>query len=184
MTAAVSAYGRLGRAPRQHETGSGKPMTTASMAVTVEARERGADTSESTLWLSLVAFGRQADDLARHDAGDPVSASGRLQLSRYTTGEGEARESWQLVLDSLVSARTVRPKGGRRSGSGDAPASGGARPGGAGGAVGGGRGAGTRDRTEGRQRSVWPASGPEGPRDPDPPRRTDADRPFDDPLPF
>ena len=183
MTALLAVHGRLGRDPRPIETGSGKPMTVASLAVSVEARESG-ETGESTLWLDVLAFGRVADDLARHDAGDPVSASGRLQLSRYTTGEGEVRESWQLVLDSLVSARTVRPKGARRSGSGDAPTWREAPPGGRGGAAGGGRGAGTRDRTEGRQRSVWPASGPEGPRDPDPPRRSDDGRPFDDPLPF
>ena len=43
MTAQIAAYGRLGRDPRQHETKSGKPMASASLAVTVEARERGAD---------------------------------------------------------------------------------------------------------------------------------------------
>ena len=40
-----------------------------------------------------------------------------MQLSRFTSStSGEVRESWQVVADALVSARTVRPKGGRRSG--------------------------------------------------------------------
>ena len=91
-------------------------MTVASLAVTIEARADG-ESSEATQWLNLMAFGRVADDLARHGKGELVSVAGRLQLSRYTNREtGEAREGWQVVLDSLVSARTVRPKGGRRSG--------------------------------------------------------------------
>ena len=75
MTAQIAAYGRLGRDPRQHETKSGKPMASASLAVTVEARERGADDAEGTLWLTVLAFGRVADELARHSAGDPVRGS-------------------------------------------------------------------------------------------------------------
>ena len=114
MTAQIAAYGRLGREPRAHETRTGKPMATASLAVPVEARERGADDAETTLWLGVVAFGRVADDLARHRAGESVSVSGRLQLSRYVAGDGEAREGWQCIADSVVSSHTVRPRSVRR----------------------------------------------------------------------
>ena len=86
--------------------------------MTVEARERGADDAEGTLWLTVLAFGGVADELARHSAGDPVSVSGRLQLSRYVTNDGEAREGWQVIADSVVSSRSVRPGGGRRKGDG------------------------------------------------------------------
>ena len=128
MTAQIAAYGRLARDPRQHETTSGKPMTTGTIAVEVELRERGAETAAETLWLQVCAFGRQADDLAAMAKGEPVSLTGRLQLSRYQTREGEDRESWQCIADSVVSARSVRPKGGGRrrddgSGTRTAPAS-------------------------------------------------------------
>ena len=112
MTAQIAAYGRLGQNPRVHETRSGQAMTTASLAVTVEAR--GDVEDERTLWLGVAAFGRVAEDLARHAKGDPVSLSGRLQLSRYTTRDGEARESWQCIADAVVSSRCVRPRSGRR----------------------------------------------------------------------
>ena len=116
MSAQIAAYGRLGRDPRPVDTSSGKAMTVASVAVTVESRESG-ETGEGTLWLDVVSFGRVADDLARHAKGDLVSVAGRMQLSRFTSStSGEVRESWQVVADALVSARTVRPKGGRRSG--------------------------------------------------------------------
>ena len=38
MTAQVAAYSRLARDPRRQETRTGKSMTTATLAVTVEAR--------------------------------------------------------------------------------------------------------------------------------------------------
>ena len=115
MSAQLATYGRLARDPRTHETKSGVPMTTATIAVSVEGRG-GGEGEEGTLWLQLVGFARQADDLARHRHGDLLSPSGRWQLSRYTTNAGEAREGWQMIVDSVVSSRTVRPGGGRRSG--------------------------------------------------------------------
>ena len=114
MSAQLLTHGRLARDLRSHETKSGVSMTMATIAASVDGRgvdERG----EGTLWLQLVGFARQADDLARHRQGDLLSPSGRLQLSRYTTNAGEAREGWQVIVDTVVSSRTVRPDGGRRS---------------------------------------------------------------------
>ena len=103
MSAQIAAYGRLGRDPRPVDTSSGKAMTVASVAVTVESRESG-ETGEGTLWFDVVSFGRVADDLARHAKGDLVSVAGRMQLSRFTSStSGEVRESWQVVADALVS---------------------------------------------------------------------------------
>ena len=62
MTAQIATYGRLGRDPRQHETRTGRAMTTATLAVTVEARG-GEDGDEDTLWFDVMAFGRVTEDL-------------------------------------------------------------------------------------------------------------------------
>ena len=70
----------------------------------------------------VVAFGRLADALAKHAKGETLSASGRFELSRWTDAEGNERESWQLIADGLVSARTVRP-GGKRGARGNGNAS-------------------------------------------------------------
>ena len=48
-----------------------------------------------------------------------MSVSGRLQFSRWTDRDGDEREQWAIVADALVSARTVRPRGGRRKGDGN-----------------------------------------------------------------
>ena len=118
--ATLAVYGRLGSDPREHETRKGATMATASLAVSVPDRSQGADEgAEETLWLRVTAFGRVAESLAGHSKGDPVSVSGRLQFSRYQARDGAEREQWQIVADALVSARTVRPGGGRRKAKGE-----------------------------------------------------------------
>ena len=118
--ATLAVYGRLGSDPREHVTSKGGAMATASLAVDVPDRSQGAEGGATeTLWLRVTAFGRVADDLLLCAKGDPVSASGRLQFSRYQARDGETREQWAIVADALVSARTVRPRGGRRKGDGD-----------------------------------------------------------------
>lgn len=111
MTAQLSAYGRLGGDPRAIETATGRPMAVASLAGDV-ADPRGGD-EQPPLWLGVVAFGYQAEQLLRHAKGDLLSVQGRLQRRVYTDSEGAQREQLQVVADGLVSARTVRP-GGRR----------------------------------------------------------------------
>ncbi len=38
-----------------------------------------------------------------------VSASGQLQLNRWKAQDGTQRETHQLIADTLISAKTVRP---------------------------------------------------------------------------
>ena len=113
MTMQISAYGRLGKDPKAIATQSGKAMTTASLAVRLDCREAG-ETFEGTQWLNLLAFGKVAEQLERHKAGDLLNVFGRCQLSRYETREGETRESLAVIVDALLSARSTRPGGGRK----------------------------------------------------------------------
>lgn len=160
--ATLAVYGRLGSDPREHVTSKGGAMATASLAVDVQDRSQGAEGGATeTLWLRVTAFGRVADDLLLCAKGEPVSASGRLQFSRYQARDGETREQWAIVADALVSARTVRPRGERRKGDGD------------------GNG---RDRDDVRKRGEgWP-----GVTEPAPASSPAASAPadFDDPIPF
>ena len=111
--AAVSAYGRLTGDPRAIETRTGNPMTVGRLAVSLPCRENGED-GEATAFFGLVAFGELAESLARHVKGDTVGAFGRVKINRYTNRDGEAQEEMQIMTDGLVSARTVRPGGGRK----------------------------------------------------------------------
>lgn len=61
--------------------------------------------------LSVLAFGRQADALAKHHKGELVSVAGNMQVSQWTGQNGETRQGWQVIADSVISARTARPGG-------------------------------------------------------------------------
>ena len=111
--AAVSAYGRLTNDPREIKTRTGTPMTVARLAASLPCRENGED-GEATTYFGLVAFGELASSLARHFKGDTVGAFGRVKINRFTNRDGEAREELSIMADGLVSARTVRPGGGRK----------------------------------------------------------------------
>lgn len=110
MTAHISAYGRLGAEPAQRQSQAGKLWVTASLAVALAD-----DTDAPPQWFQLVAFGRVAETLARHAKGDLVSVSGRLQLNRWQDSDGKDHERLQIVADTMMSAKSVRPAGGRRS---------------------------------------------------------------------
>ena len=114
MTSQIAAYGRLVFDPREIKTRTDKPMTSARLAVTLEVYGGGDDDTDETLWLDVLTFGRAAESLARCNKGDTVSVAGKLRLTRFKTGDGEDRETWQCIADSVVSARSVRPRGGKR----------------------------------------------------------------------
>ncbi|EGB0943128.1 single-stranded DNA-binding protein [Escherichia coli] len=96
MTAQIAAYGRLVADPQLKTTSKGTQMAMTSMA---------------TMWLSVLAFGRQADALAKHQKGELVSVAGNMQVSQWTGQNGETRQGWQVIADSVISARTARPGG-------------------------------------------------------------------------
>lgn len=107
-----SAYGRLGADPKERETKAGKAMATASIAVDVAAYDAA---GEVTMWLSVAAFGKVADQLLRHAKGDLLAVMGRLTLRQWQDREGRERETWSLLAESLHSSRTVRPGGKRKA---------------------------------------------------------------------
>lgn len=106
----AALYGRLGADPVEHETKPGKSMITASLAVSAGRP----DADEETVWFSLAAFGRAAETLARHVKGDLIAAMGPLHRTRFTGRDGQERQGWSLTAESIVSAQTVRPTGGRK----------------------------------------------------------------------
>jgi len=104
-----SIYGRAGGNPVSRETKNGQTIVTISLAVNVARR----DEPEETEWISILGFRRVGDELGRHGKGDLLAAMGRLYRRRFTGRDGQERESWSLLADAVMSARTVRPSGGR-----------------------------------------------------------------------
>ena len=117
MTAQISAYGRLVADPQTRTTNSGGSMAMGRLAVALPCH--AAEGGEVTFWLGVVAFGKQADALAGHVKGDLVSVAGAMQVNQWTGKDGGTQQGYQVVADSVISARTVRP-GGKRAESGKA----------------------------------------------------------------
>lgn len=118
MTAHISAYGRLVADPESRTTRAGKPWATARLAVSLP-KPWGADEDADppTLWLGITVFGeRGAEDLARHRKGEMLSVAGRLELRTWSGREGERREGWTVIADSVIGPRTGRPCAGRAGG--------------------------------------------------------------------
>ncbi|MDZ4926197.1 single-stranded DNA-binding protein [Escherichia coli] len=112
MTAQIAAYGRLVEDPQVKQTSKGTPMTLARMAVPLPCSQT--DDGTATMWLSVLAFGRQADALAKHHKGELVSVAGNMQVSQWTGQDGGTRQGYQVIADSVISARAARPGDSRR----------------------------------------------------------------------
>jgi single-strand DNA-binding protein len=111
MNAQIALLGRLGGDPERRTAASGTDWWSASIAADLNdsRTEDGAPT-----WMKIVAFGRLAETICRHSKGDLVAICGRLQMSRWKTAEGVDPEQLQILVDSIVSAKSVRPGGGRK----------------------------------------------------------------------
>lgn len=109
MTAQISAYGRLVADPETRTTGKGTSMAMARLAVSLPCN--AATDGQATFWLGVIAFGKQADALAKHQKGDLVSVAGNMQINQWTGQDGGTQQGYQVIADSVLSARTVRPGG-------------------------------------------------------------------------
>lgn len=109
MTAQISAYGRLVADPQPRTTANDKQMTMARLAVSLPCHT--GQNGEATYWLGVVAFGKQAELLAKHQKGDLVSVAGNMQLNQWAGQDGVQKEQPQVIADSVISARTARPGG-------------------------------------------------------------------------
>jgi single stranded DNA-binding protein len=113
MTAQISAYGRLVADPQTRTTANDKKMTMARLAVSLPCH--AGQNGEATYWLGVVAFGRQAELLAKHLKGDLVSVAGNMQLNQWAGQDGIQKEQPQVIADSIISARAARPGGSKGS---------------------------------------------------------------------
>nr|WP_284473510.1 single-stranded DNA-binding protein [Serratia symbiotica] len=54
------------------------------------------ENGETPFWLSVVAFGKQAEALARHVKGELISVSGTMQINQWTTKDGSTSSGYQM----------------------------------------------------------------------------------------
>lgn len=108
----ASVHGRIGQDPVTSRTKNDKEMCRCSIVVDVAGHNA---TEEESIWVSIMAFNRVAEALARCAKGESLSAMGRLTRGRYIAKDGSERESWSLLCDGLVTTRSARPPGRKAS---------------------------------------------------------------------
>jgi single-stranded DNA-binding protein len=94
----ATVYGRAGKDGELRESAAGKPWCRLGIVTDVGKDREGQPVDA---WVTIVAFGRQAEALAEVAKGGMVAAMGRLELSRWTASDGTEREQWQLVADEV-----------------------------------------------------------------------------------
>ena len=96
----ILATGSLHVDPVSRTAATGNPYTTAKL------RAEGKDVA--SVWCSLIAFGAEAERLARLKAGAALSVSGRCEVSAWLNQEGEAKAGLSIVVDELITLK-ARP---------------------------------------------------------------------------
>lgn len=119
----VILMGRLTRAPEVRYIPSGTAVGDLSLAVSESFRNKAGETVETTCFVDVVVWSKQAELCAQYlSKGSPILVEGRLQQDKWKTKEGENRSKL------LVRADRVQFLGGR---SGAGAPQGGDRPEGA-----------------------------------------------------
>lgn len=60
-------------------------------------------------WVREIAFGTTSEVLAKHQKGEMIAISGKLTKSSWTGRDGVERSGFSVLVDTIASARTVRP---------------------------------------------------------------------------
>lgn len=56
-----------------------------------------AEDGEATFWLGVIAFGKQADALAKHRKGELVSVAGNMQINQWTGQDGGTQQGFRSL---------------------------------------------------------------------------------------
>ena len=106
-----SFIGRLGKDPESRFMPTGDQVTSFSIAVGSQWKNKNGEKQESTEWVNCTAFGKLAEIISKYPKkGDQVFISGRMKTDKYQAKDGSDRYSTKIIVDQL------QMLGGRTSG--------------------------------------------------------------------
>ena len=119
----IILMGRLTRDPELRRTGSGTAVTSFSLAVDRDFKNR--DTGErETDFVTIVAWRGTAEFVSRYfTKGRMAVVEGRLQIRQYTDKDGNKRSATEVVADNIYFGDSRRDGDGVGYDRGYAPAS-------------------------------------------------------------
>ena len=116
----VILIGHLTRDIELRYTPSGTPVATVGLA-TNRRFKQGDELKEETLFIDIVAFGKQAENAAKYlSKGSKVTIEGRLQQRRWETDAGEKRSKHEVVAEQIVYLDKAKGEGGQDEAAQDA----------------------------------------------------------------
>jgi single-strand DNA-binding protein len=106
----VSLLGNLGADPEVRYSQKGAAITAFRVAVNQVRTGPDGERQENTEWFRVRASGRQGDFAQRLQKGQRVLVIGRLDISHYTSREGEARVGFDVWADDVQSMSPRSPE--------------------------------------------------------------------------
>jgi single-strand DNA-binding protein len=98
----VTVVGNLGTDAEFRKTPKGTPVTSFNIANTPRKQTNGEWVDGDTTWFRVFVWNYDAAGTATTlKKGDKVIVTGRLQVSKYTTKDGEERQSLEINADGV-----------------------------------------------------------------------------------
>jgi single-strand DNA-binding protein len=98
----VTVIGNLGSDAEFRKTPKGTPVTSFNIANTPRKNVNGEWVDGDTTWFRVFVWNYDAAGTATTlKKGDKVLVTGRLQVSKYTTKDGEERQSLEINSDGV-----------------------------------------------------------------------------------
>src|SRR5919197_5977013 len=99
----VSLLGNMGADPEVRYTAKGTQIVSIRVAVNQVRTGPDGERQENTEWFRVRVAGRQSEFAQRLQKGQRVLVIGRLDISHYTSREGEARVGFDVWADDVQS---------------------------------------------------------------------------------
>lgn len=99
----VTLIGNLGKDPEVKFTASGTAVCNLRVACTERVRSKDGNWEDHTEWVSLVCFGKTAENAGQYLAkGRQIYAEGRLQTREWTDKDGNKRYSTEVLANQVL----------------------------------------------------------------------------------
>ncbi len=109
----VVLIGNLTRDPQLRQIPSGTSVAELGLATNERYRNRGGELAESTCFVDVVAWGKQAETCEQYlRKGSPILVEGRLQFDQWKTAEGQKRSKLRVRADRIrFMGKSASPQG-------------------------------------------------------------------------
>lgn len=107
MSINILIGGKLVKDPKPGTGKNGSPYCTASVRISQETQR---EDEPNSVFASLIAFGADAEKLARLRQGDQVSVAGSCRVSTWTSQEGVTTPTLNIQATGILSVYDIKQR--------------------------------------------------------------------------